>query len=221
MAVGYGGIRIRSTDLGHTWAQTGVLSSNGGDDQNLIRGVAYGNGRWVAAGYPLVTSDDNGATWATHTLPNNMSGTPVEGVAFANGKFWASMCSSLDIYSSTDGVTWTHASTTPQTGSGGSNHTSIFAVGNTLYISGDSGSSYSSTDGVTWTSLSGVSHAAYCDGQVKSASQCPAYWVEGGIWLKADWGAPIQRSTDHVTWSNVFTIPMGNNWYKFGYSAVP
>jgi len=65
VVVGYGTRRVMSTD-GATWTNFVEVNPNGGDDDDLLRGVGYGNGRWVAvggAGNGLTMTSDDGITW--------------------------------------------------------------------------------------------------------------------------------------------------------------
>ena len=74
-----------------------MQSSGGNGIQNWIqrsmpagdwRGVAYGNGAFVAVSYSnniSATSTDNGATWTQHSMPTG----DWYGVAYGNGAFVA------------------------------------------------------------------------------------------------------------------------------------
>jgi hypothetical protein len=69
VAVGYGGRRMSSADGIH-WANDVVVDPQGGDDDNLFRGVGFVAGHFVAVGgsaqgQNATTSD--GASWAFHT----------------------------------------------------------------------------------------------------------------------------------------------------------
>jgi hypothetical protein len=84
VAVGYGGLRLRSLDAGKTWGDEKFDVEEGGDDEWLIRCVAHGNGQFVAAGYHVHTSTD-GANWKSSGKMDQWIG----GVAFAEGKWVA------------------------------------------------------------------------------------------------------------------------------------
>jgi len=63
MAVGYGGLRVMTTD-GSTWINRVINNPNGGDDYDLIRGVSYVGGQWIAVGWKLFLSPDGRpGTW--------------------------------------------------------------------------------------------------------------------------------------------------------------
>lgn len=65
VAVGYGGRRMTSTD-GIAWTDDVIVDPNGGDDDNLFRGVGFDGAQFIAAGGSaagqIATSPD-GATW--------------------------------------------------------------------------------------------------------------------------------------------------------------
>ena len=61
VAVGYGLRRVMSSD-GMTWTNFQEADANGGDDENLLRGVGYGDHQFLAVGNVTLHSTD-GATW--------------------------------------------------------------------------------------------------------------------------------------------------------------
>jgi hypothetical protein len=61
VAAGYGGRRMRSLD-GMAWTDDVVIDPNGGDDENLLRGIGFGGGLFLAVGGSVFMSTD-GATW--------------------------------------------------------------------------------------------------------------------------------------------------------------
>lgn len=69
VAVGYGGRRIRSSD-GIQWDSDVVVDPQGGDDNNLFRGVAYVDGQFIAVGGSSegqIATSPNGADWTFRT----------------------------------------------------------------------------------------------------------------------------------------------------------
>jgi len=201
VGVGYGGLRVVSRDNGLTWKNKVELASGGGDDQDLLRGIAYGNGRWVTVGWRVFTSADGAVTWQEQT-PAQGCGL-MEGVAFGAGHFIGSC--GTDAYESTDSVTWTHVATVGDTGG----HTYLFFQGGKFYSSGDSMRSYSSPDGHTWTELVGTRAVAFCNGALATRATCPGFW-NAGMFLGSEWQSKITRSTDGTHFSIVFDDP-GNN----------
>ena len=205
LAVGYGGLRVISRDNGLTWNDDQEIESAGGDDNDLLRGVAYGNGTWVTTGWRFFTSVDGGLSWNEHSAPAGCG--LMEGVAFGAGAF-VGTCGT-DAYLSADGIQWTHAGPVGDTGG----HTYVFFSSGLFYSSGDSGNSYSSPDGMQWTSLAGVNQVAYCENQIQTRSQCPGFW-NGAMYLGTQWESMITRSTDGVNFATVYdnrNLMPGNN----------
>lgn len=109
----------RSTDGGTTWSSIGsdCTTNDGkfilgpGIGEASARGVAYGNGRWVAVGamgdYALST--DNGLTWSTGKVdPGVPLGTLVAlNRVFFDGTQFVTVGNQKRIYTSADGQTWT------------------------------------------------------------------------------------------------------------------
>ena len=123
IGVGYGGIRIVSRDGGKTWGDRAYATTSGGDDEELLRAVAYGKGLWIATGWKLVTSTD-GVHWTDRGLikngKNKIPGCSiVEGLAYNAGYFFAA-CTPWDspgvVFRSSDGLSWTKYGTIGDTG---------------------------------------------------------------------------------------------------------
>ncbi|MFO0546966.1 MAG: sialidase family protein [Polyangiaceae bacterium] len=106
VAVGYGGRRMTSDD-GSTWENNVVVDPNGGDDNNLFRGVGFGGGLYVAVGGSsagqIFTSPD-GIAWTSQTPAGSWLGD----VVYVDGAFVAAGGNGLRQRSSDSGVTWTH-----------------------------------------------------------------------------------------------------------------
>jgi len=87
-------------------AQTDPLDQWTSDGSGYgCRGIAYGNGQFVAVGATIQTSAD-GANWTSH--PNNLA--QLYGIAYGNGQFVAVGTVGYGygaVITSTDGVTWT------------------------------------------------------------------------------------------------------------------
>lgn len=105
VAVGYGGRRMSSLD-GATWSNDIVVDPNGGDDNNLFRGLGYGDGVFVAVGGSssgqIFTSLD-GANWTPQIPASSWLGD----VTFIDGVFVAAGGNGARQRSSDGGVTWT------------------------------------------------------------------------------------------------------------------
>ncbi|MBL8743124.1 MAG: hypothetical protein JNK04_18570 [Myxococcales bacterium] len=106
VAVGYGGRRMSSLD-GVTWENDIVVDPNGGDDNNLFRGLGYANGLFVAVGGSSegqIFTSTNGADWTAQTPGSSWIGD----VVFVDGAFIAAGGNGLRQRSSDQAVTWTN-----------------------------------------------------------------------------------------------------------------
>jgi hypothetical protein len=105
VVVGYGGRRVMSRD-GITFEHFQEVNPNGGDDNDLFRGVTWGNGVFVAVGgssnaYTMTSTD--GYTWI------NENRTPrawLGGVAPLGDDFVAAGGNGLRVRSVDDGASW-------------------------------------------------------------------------------------------------------------------
>lgn len=220
IAVGYGGLRIVSRDLGKTWKDETHWSTDGGDDKDLLRTIAYGNGVWVSAGWRLVTSVD-GVTWSDHGMADDVItpiGCPVtDGMAFGGGKFLVACGSNLA--SSSDGLSWTEVGPTP--GVGGHPYLLWDESGKQFVCSGDDGPSFTSPDGKAWTKIS-IAKAHLCDGGLEPKSECASFYTDG-VYLTTEWGGSIRRSTNGTSFEKTYQDQFENNLfteYAFGVGRV-
>lgn len=206
MMVGYGGIRVVSQDDGITWQKVAELAPAGGDDGNLLRGVAWGNGTWVVSGWRVFTSPD-GHDWTERVLPPGCA--VLEGLAFGNGTF-VGACDHRTFLSD-DGVEWRQGGSLDVGG-----HTYLLFAEGRFAASGDSGASFTSKDGLTWTPLSGIDAVTVCDDRLHSRSACPAAFSVNTTALRDRYPDAIERSTDGSSWSTVYIDPSRNTGYRFG-----
>lgn len=214
IGVGYGGIRILSRDGGESWGERVSLAPSGGDDDNLIRAIAYGKGRWIATGWNLWTSDD-GLAWASHgKLRDGIIDDQVivEGLAYATGYFYAAGDGNPSrLYRSPDGLAWEQHAEIGNT----VKHTGLAYRGGRFVSFGDSHTSYESTDGESWTEMAGVDDATYCEGTWKSLDDCHgAAWFDAGFYLTVEWGGEIRRSTTGQDFETVYRDDEENTLYK-------
>ncbi len=106
VAVGYGGRRMTSDD-GVTWENDIVVDPNGGDDNNLFRGLGYANGLFVAVGggsIGQIFTSPNGVDWTPQTSGSSWIGD----VVFVDGAFIAAGGNGLRMRSADQAVTWTN-----------------------------------------------------------------------------------------------------------------
>jgi hypothetical protein len=210
IGVGYGGIRIVSRDGGKTWGDRAYETTNGGDDDVLLRAIVYGKGLWVATGWKLWTSTD-GVKWVDHGKLQDgpvKSCAIIEGLAFKDDSFYG-VCDGK-VFKSSDGLTWTKISTIPNTGS----HVYLIYRGGKFVAYGDTKTSYESTDAVTWTTIAGIEQATYCENTWKSQTDCKdSSWYDG-TYLRADWQGKISRSTNGTSFSTVYNDDQKNTLYQ-------
>jgi len=218
VAVGYGGVRVRSLDLGKTWIDAQRLGG-GGDDNFLLRTVAFGDGLFVALGWQLYTSPD-GKTW---TMRTKAAGQWMGGVRFGAGRFVAAGGYGESTYS-TDGLRW------PQGGARLTDAARSIAFGNGLWVArADSNHWWRTSTGETWTDLGGT-HAdavVFCGGQFVDAKTCAGpVGRDGGrtafganVWVGINNGK-IERSEDGgATWTTVYTASDALQDVAFGDAA--
>ncbi len=208
VAVGYGGLRVRSTDLGATFTDETHLTESGGDDMALLRAVAFGNGRFVALGWFFYSSTD-GVDWDAHDNPH---GQWAGAVAFGNGMFLASggggYCAR-----STNGTDWEQC--TDVNGDAGFVHVrSVLFHDGQFHAADQDGVLYRSTDGDVWEVENGSfgdAWAAVVDGAIVPRAQ-DAPWEGAGISLRGGSGV-IQRSTGGA-FEDVYDVPAGNGVFQ-------
>ena len=209
IAVGYGGMRVRSLDDGLTWQDYVQAVPGGGDDMELLRGAAFGAGRFVAVGWRIWSSVD-GATWQEH---DNPTGQWYGAVAFGNDRFVAvgggGYCARSD-----DGTAW--QACTDATDDGGFTHVrSVLFLDGRFYTADANGVLRSSADGDAWT----VEDPGFGS---------PWAAVEGGVIVPRDETAPAEFSTKRLRggspiqraepgserWTAVFDVPDGNSVFQ-------
>jgi hypothetical protein len=204
VAVGYGGVRVRSLDLGKTWIDAQRLGG-GGDDNYLLRTIAFGKGLFVALGWQLHTSPD-GKTW---TMRAKDAGQWMGGVRFGNGMFVAAGGYGESTYSM-DGLTW------PKGGGRMTDAARSVAFGNGLWVArADSNHWWQTSTGQTWTDMGGahMDDVVYCGNQFVDSKTCASpVGRDGGrvafgenVWVGIKDGK-IERSEDGgTTWKVVYT----------------
>jgi len=174
---------------------TSIITTNGVDwttqtsgfGTNRIYGVTYGDGLYVAGGYPyssptLATSPD-GTTWTTRT-----SGLSKRIIAVTYGDgLYVAVGQDGGITTSPDGTTWT-------TRTSGFGSSPIYGVtyGDGLYVAvGDYGKLTTSTDGTTWTTRT----SGFGSSPIYGVTYGDGLYVAGGRYGK------LTTSTDGTTWT--------------------
>jgi PKD repeat protein len=143
--VAAGGLAIYTSPDANTWTRSPQVAFNGG-----YYDVTYGNGTFVAVGWPwLIVTSPDGINWTQRdpNLPLPYPAYYFESVAYGNGKFVIAVYGGT-ILTSPDGINWTEQDSGIVSGD-------IYGLRyvNNLFIAvgGWSGILYTSPDGVTWT----------------------------------------------------------------------
>jgi hypothetical protein len=220
VAVGYGGRRVRSTDDGVTWTDDVSLVPRGGDDDNLLRTIVYGDGKFVALGYRAVVSVD-GKSWLAPTAP---FGQWIGAATWDTSKGFVAVGGYGLHATSRDGRTWSdHAFDTVA-----SHCKHGIALGGGRFVSvNDDGARATSADGITWTRSQGAAGAvkttsvAFGNGVFVAVGDTSAVRsTDGGLTFSAPAGLPSAASgivfaQGHFTAlssGRVFTSPDGATW---------
>jgi hypothetical protein len=211
IAVGYGGLRVVSRDDGKTWSDAVDFGDENADDENLLRAVTYGKGRWIATGWKLLFSDD-GVNWTQHSMVRDefQNQQIIEGLAYKDGYFYGAGDPGR-FYRSADGLDWEpYGERIGDT----EKHTALSFRAGKFVSYGDSNTSFESGDGMTWTEMD-IEQGTYCEGQWRSLSQChDAAWFDGGFYLRVEWGGEILRSTNGSSFQRVYKDPQEHTPYK-------
>jgi hypothetical protein len=205
VAVGLGGLRVRSRDLGLTWGDRVVVA--GDKDANKLYGIHHVDGVYYALGWRLFSSRD-GATWTELRNPlQQWFGTVVRagGWLVAAGGYGRTIRSQ-------DGITWMvgGAAGTDPLVSLASGDGKIAAAGRTsaVYVSADFGQTF------TAVATPRTDHVAFCGGQFRPGPACgalPPYTYRGpGIWIRIENDGSLSRSQDGQTWTPAYkdTLPL-------------
>jgi hypothetical protein len=146
---------MRSVDDGRTWIDDQSLEANGGDDQDLLRTVAFGDGRFLAAGWQTLSSPD-GKTWTTSPpTKQNWFGALVHA-----GAAWVAVGGYGMRLSSLDGTAWTdHAIDTTAAHPHGC-LTVVPGPAPAFVACNDDGARSWSADGATWSYATGATSVA-------------------------------------------------------------
>ena len=174
-----------------------------------LRCVAYGNGRYVAAGgfsdWGVILSSEDGQNWLTRSVgggPGGNSGLAfVESVIYAGGRFvavgfWGGTAAS------TNGIDWTIGNVPAP---GLTDGLYGVAYGNGTYVAVGGGASYAdqnvftSSDGISWTAQHSTSPAGASLGDVAyGAGRFVAIGINRG---SVNDSGHLYTSTDGTTWT--------------------
>ncbi len=190
VVVGYGTRRARSLD-GMTWTNFVQVTAEGGDDNDLLRGVGWGDGTFIAVGGAakgITMTSTDGITWSNE---NRTHDAWLGNVVYLGGVFIAAGGNGIRLRSTDRGVTW---------GSGGgyqplhyrdvaTNGTIAAAVGHTYDTTPSLGYIATTTDGITWTE------------RRRMGGALNRVIAGNGTFVAAGSGDTVLRSTDGITWT--------------------
>lgn len=191
MVVGNWGYRSWTSD-GLTWSTEANPAQANDHSPDLLRGVGWGNGYFVAVGgdqNSMVMRSVDGTNWEVDLHP---SGTGWMGdVAYGDGRWVAVGGNGVVMSSDDDGLTWTdHEERLPSAG-----RSITFADG--LFVAvGDNGMIATSEDGMSWAdrTQAGI--------QAGSAAFAHGTWVVAGRqWNGSGFDASCVSSTDTEVWT--------------------
>lgn len=185
VAVGYGMRRSRSLD-GRAWLD-GEFAQPQGDDPNLLRGVGFDHGRFVAVGNRVQYSDD-GAAWLDSTYDE---GDFLSDVVWSDGVWVAAGGNGTRVSSEDDGVTFVSR------GSYISGHFRSIASGNGAVVA--VGHGYGSEDGkgLRATTIDGIEwEPEVLDGPVLRGVA-----FANGVFVAIGNAGRCMRSSDGLIWS--------------------
>jgi hypothetical protein len=189
VVVGYGFKRAWSAD-GIDWQDYQELDNAGMDDDNLLRGVGYGDGTFVAVGGSTngvtVTSRD-GATWENE---NRGHAGFLSDVVYVGGTFIAAGASGLRIQSADGGVTW------DVRGEFLMAHFRAIEVGDGLVVA--VGETYGGTEAITSRSEDGVAWIDTMPGG--AALRSVAHGADAFVAVGN--GGRVSTSADGVAWED-------------------
>jgi hypothetical protein len=184
VGVGYGGIRILSIDHGQTWCESAIDDPNGGDDPNLLREVATGQGQFISGGWNHLYVSNNGWRW-----DDVLAGAPIVSGNWMGGvrlgvldgvESWLSCGGYGTAMRSVDGRTWQSVDY-PGESAGRS-----LAYGNGTFVCANDDGWRSTSDTVNWQSIAGDGQVEFIDGAFQTRSDIS----EGfGVRVRVAWPA--------------------------------
>ncbi len=168
--------------------------------KNMLRRFAYGNELFVAVGDRGRRSVSQDAkTWTD--VPNTKAVDTLIDVAFGNGVF-VGVGLHGSRTSTRDGVTWSER----LVGEEGEHLNTVVWTGDRFVAVGQ-GATYISSDGLTW--------------ERTPNTNAPLIAVFGaGVFLGSHWRGRILRSTDAITWEEVFQAEYHVEAIAFGQNAA-
>jgi hypothetical protein len=199
VAAGGNGTRVSSDDDGVTFVSRGSYISG------HFRDVAAGNGAVVAVGHGYGAQDGQGlratSLGGVQWEPEVLGGSPLRGVAFANGVFVIVGDNGLCMRG-VDGTTWTDCTVVAES------LTSIRTLDNAFLVTTKSGDAYRSTDGISFD-------------RVNATSALSDLLVFGnGTYVGANWTSLHAATALEGPYASVYSMPPGIADLVFGYRTT-
>lgn len=211
--------RYSSTDLVN-WTE----GAGDGSASNAWHDICYVGNRligWNSGG--LVVSDDNGLTWANFTPPEGGYSADTRGISYVNGiGFYSRNLDNdfnrpIDLWTSTDGATWTLASVTSGSVTAGSYK---IAYGNSIYVMicttynyGYNAYARTSTDGINWSDVTPLNLNMGTNGL--DAQAYSITFVNGRFLVACRNASVVAYSEDGETWQQANCATMDSVVYGF------
>jgi hypothetical protein len=191
-----------------------------------IRGIAYGNNKYVAVGAGKIATSTDGITWTEVPSPSGDNRWAEEGnyvdfqgIAYGNGRFiavgyWLNGDNGNGwgvAATSTDGTNWTTKDKVLTNGSDSAHVYAITWTGTNFVAVGRWGRSATSTDGTNWTTrqiegFNWLDNQNWWENAYAVAADGTGKVIAGGANGKLSW------STDHgVTWTWAADLFFGEN----------
>lgn len=217
VAVGEGTNKIATSSDGITWEgkTANAFVASGLDSGG--RGVAYGNGKWIAVGNgssgenTISISTDGGNTWAGSKIQTTTGMFKFSSIAYGNGRwviggFYGGNGNTMAT-STNDGVTWAGINGDIAGGTGLNTEVTCVAYGNGRWgaVGRDTRYFAYSTNGTAWTEVQGVID------KINSVS-CIAYgngrWVIGSKNPNGNSSVVYASETNLTSWTGGSTSNM-------------
>ena len=198
-----------SDPTGVLWHNIRDLISNVGG--NEIRGVEFGNGVFVAAGFnATINTTTDARTW---TAQASSTGLNINRLRFANGRFmYATNSGGYGV--STNGVNWNSAPA-----AFGSTNVHDINFGNGRWVAVGNTTSFVSTsddNGTNWTQRSGQNFVQI----PRAVAWGPVSGQANGAWVLVGDTNIVWRSLDNgVTWTRIDTLI--DNWTHLNFGPQP
>lgn len=205
VAVGYGTRRVRSDD-GVTWTDFVEVNPDGGDDNDLLRGIGYGDGVFVAvggggAGFSMRSTD--GITW---TDENHTLGSFVSDCVWLEGIYVIAGGNGL-LARSTDGaVTW------EDDGPYFAGHYRAIAGSDALAVAVGHTYGNSTVGLINTTDGSGT-----WSGEAMVGAQYSGHGIAfgHGVFVTHDADGVLRWSDDGMQWTQALDLEAGGGWVAF------